>query len=190
MRFYQTKAACCSQSPPIKDVGGRLRAGGTALMHALRLLRVDTRAQRQRRRQTWPTSPPIKESHRRLVVVFLDCFQEPQSAAANDTLAHHSRRSRRSDISVLMQMFRTHLGVSTRPRLILTCASTLRATLMGGLGVWAVAVALLGTSWLAEGHKSSKRGSAGAAGVDHAATPSPRSTVNNHTSTLPFLQTT
>lgn len=49
---------------------------------------------------------------------------------------------------------------------------------MGGLGVWAVAVALLGTSWLAEGHKSSKPGSAGAAGVDHAATPSPRSTVN------------
>ncbi|XP_011609642.2 follistatin-related protein 4 [Takifugu rubripes] len=47
---------------------------------------------------------------------------------------------------------------------------------MGGLGIWAVAVALLGTSWMAEGHKSSKRGSAGAAGVGHAATPSPRST--------------
>lgn len=49
---------------------------------------------------------------------------------------------------------------------------------MGGLGVWAVAVALLlGTSgcWLAEGHKGSKRGSAGPA---EASTQSPRSTVN------------
>lgn len=55
-----------------------------------------------------------------------------------------------------------------------------RATLMGGLGVWAVALALLGASCLAEGHKSSKRGSAGAAGTDHAATPAPRSTVREH----------
>lgn len=51
---------------------------------------------------------------------------------------------------------------------------SLRATLMGGLGVWAVALALLGTSgcWLAEGHKT---GSAGTAG---ASTQIPRSTVN------------
>lgn len=48
---------------------------------------------------------------------------------------------------------------------------------MGGLGVWAVAVALLGTSgcWLAEGHRSNKRASAGTA---EAATQNPRSTVN------------
>lgn len=48
---------------------------------------------------------------------------------------------------------------------------------MDGLGVWAVVVALLGTSgcWLAEGHKSSKRGSAGTA---DASTQSPGSTVN------------
>lgn len=56
---------------------------------------------------------------------------------------------------------------------------------MGGLGVWAVAVALLGTSWLAEGHKSSRRGSAGAGGVEHAATPGPRSTVNVRNAKLP-----
>lgn len=50
---------------------------------------------------------------------------------------------------------------------------------MGSLGVWAVAVALLlGTSgcWLAEGHKGSKRGSAGPA---EASTQSPRSTVSS-----------
>lgn len=48
---------------------------------------------------------------------------------------------------------------------------------MGGLGVWAVAL-LLGTSgcWLAEGHKGSKRGSAGPAEVS---TQSPRSTVSS-----------
>lgn len=52
---------------------------------------------------------------------------------------------------------------------------------MGNLGVWAVAVALLGTSgcWLAEGHKSTKRGSAGRAGAPHAATQTPPTTVND-----------
>lgn len=60
----------------------------------------------------------------------------------------------------------------------------LRATLMGGLAVWAVALALLGTCCLAQGHKSSKRGSAGAAGVDRAATPGPRSTVTEHQTRL------
>lgn len=58
-----------------------------------------------------------------------------------------------------------------------SCVLSLRVKLMGGLGVWAVTLALLGTCgcWLAEGHKSSKRASAGRG---EASTQSPQPTVN------------
>lgn len=56
-----------------------------------------------------------------------------------------------------------------------------RETLMGSMGVWAVAVAaLLGTSgcWLAEGHKSSRRSSGDTVSVSRTSSQEPRAMVN------------